>query len=117
MSGHPRFPEAPIYGLPEIAAYVRKNGQKILDTRNEAFGPVVATTPTLPDHNLAVGEATIGDVRFDFERQPDGESDWQTIVCLPDAGVVMVFDLVFPPKRICSPSRIISIIGSNCSRA
>lgn len=58
---------------------------------------MVAKTPTLPDHDLAVGEATIGGVRFDFERQPDGESDWQTIVRLPDAGVVMAFDLVFPP--------------------
>jgi glyoxylase-like metal-dependent hydrolase (beta-lactamase superfamily II) len=93
-----RFPTAPIYALPEITAYVRKNGQKILDARNQAFGPVVAKTPTLPDHDLAVGAATIGGVRFEFERQPDGESDWQTIVRFPDAGVVMAFDLVFPAK-------------------
>jgi len=46
---------------------------------------VVAKTPTLPDHHLAVGVATIGGVRFDFERQPDGESNWQSIVRLPDA--------------------------------
>lgn len=95
---HARFPKAPIYAFPEIIAYIRKNGQKILDARNEAFGPVVAKTPTLPDHDLAVGEATIGGVRFEFERQPDGESDWQSIVRLPVAGVVMAFDLVFPPE-------------------
>jgi hypothetical protein len=82
----------------EITAYIRKNGQKILDARNAAFGPVVAKTPTLPDRDLAVGAATIGGVRFEFERQPDGESDWQSIVRLPDAGVVMAFDLVFPAK-------------------
>lgn len=35
-------------------------------------------------------------MRFEFERLPDGESDWQTVVRLPDAGVVMPFDLVFP---------------------
>lgn len=96
---HDRFPEAPIYALPEITAYIRENGQKILDARNAAFGPVVAKAPTLPDHDLAVGAATIGGVRFEFERQPDGESDWQTIVRLPDAGVVMVFDLVFPSEH------------------
>lgn len=96
---HPRFPDAPIYALPEITAYIRKNGQKILDARNEAFGPVVAKTPTLPDRDLAVGAETIGGVRFEFERQRDGESDWQTIVRLPDAGVVMAFDLVFPPEH------------------
>ena len=95
---HARFPDAPIYALPEITAYIRENGQKILDARNAAFGPVVAKTPTLPDHDLATGPATIGGVRFDFERQPDGESDWQTIVRLPDAGVVMAFDLVFPAE-------------------
>lgn len=95
---HARFPEAPIYALPEITAYIRQNGQKILDARNKAFGNVVAKTPTLPDHELAVGETTIGGVRFLFERQADGESDWQTIVRLPDAGVVMVFDLVFPAE-------------------
>ena len=96
---HARFPDAPIYALPEIIAYIRENGQAILDARNAAFGPVVAKTPTLPNHDLAVGEATIGGVRFEFERQPDGESDWQTIVRLPDAGVVMVFDLVFPAEH------------------
>ncbi|WP_413873881.1 MBL fold metallo-hydrolase [Albidovulum sp.] len=95
---HARFPDAPIQAFPEITAYVRKNGQKILDARNAAFGPVVAKTPTPPDHDLAVGSETIGGVRFEFERQPDGESDWQTIVRLPDAGVVMAFDLVFPAK-------------------
>ncbi|RYE58413.1 MAG: MBL fold metallo-hydrolase, partial [Hyphomicrobiales bacterium] len=95
---HERFPAAPIYALPEITAYIRKNGQLILDARNAAFGPVVAKTPTLPDHDLAVGAATIGGVRFEFERLADGESDWQTIVRLPDAGVVMVFDLVFPAE-------------------
>ncbi|HWJ87693.1 MAG TPA: MBL fold metallo-hydrolase [Pelagibacterium sp.] len=93
---HQRFPQAPIYALPEIIGYIKENGQKILDARNQAFGNVVAKTPTLPDHELAVGAQTIGGVRFEFERQPDGESDWQTIVRLPDAGVVMVFDLVFP---------------------
>lgn len=96
---HARFPDVPIYALPEITAYVRENGQKILDARNEAFGGTVAKTPTLPDHDLAVGETTIGGVRFVFERQPDGESDWQTIVRLPDAGVAMVFDLVFPAEH------------------
>src|SRR5690606_6207321 len=90
------FPDAPIYAFPEITEYVRKNGQKILDARNEAFGPVVAKTPTYPDRDLAEGSVTIGGVKFEFERLPDGESDWQTIVRLPDAGVVMVFDLVFP---------------------
>src|SRR5690606_22531175 len=82
---HQRFPQAPIHALPEITGYIKENGQKILDARNEAFGNVVAKTPTLPDHDLAVGAQTIGGVRFEFERQPDGESDWQTIVRLPDA--------------------------------
>ena len=38
---HERFHQAPIYALPEITAYIRENGQKILDARNAAFGPVV----------------------------------------------------------------------------
>jgi glyoxylase-like metal-dependent hydrolase (beta-lactamase superfamily II) len=95
---HARFPDAPIYALPEVTAYVRANGQKILDARNAVFGGTLAATPTLPDHALAVGAETIGGVRFNFERQPDGESDWQTIVRLPDAGVLIAFDLVFPAK-------------------
>ncbi|HWL03391.1 MAG TPA: MBL fold metallo-hydrolase [Xanthobacteraceae bacterium] len=94
---HQRFPQAPIYALPEIISYTRENGQKILDARNEAFGNIVAKTPT--DHDLAMGAETIGGVRFEFERQPDGEIDWQTIVRLPDAGVVMAFDLVFPAEH------------------
>lgn len=95
---HARFPDTPIYAFPEITEYIKKNGQVILDARNEAFGPVVAKSPTLPDHSLKEGSETIGGVRFEFERQPDGESDWQTIVRLPDAKVMMVFDLVFPEK-------------------
>lgn len=96
---HKRFADAPIYALPEVTAYIRENGQKILDARNEAFGPVLAKSPTLPDHDLKEGEETIGGVRFQFEAQPDGESDWQAIVRLPDAGVVIAFDLVFPAEH------------------
>src|SRR5690606_3891424 len=33
---HQRFPQAPIYALPEIIGYIKENGQKILDARNQA---------------------------------------------------------------------------------
>jgi glyoxylase-like metal-dependent hydrolase (beta-lactamase superfamily II) len=67
---HARFPDAPIQAFPAITAYIRKNGQKILDARNEAFGPVVAKTPTLPDHNLAEGAETIGGVASSSSASP-----------------------------------------------
>jgi glyoxylase-like metal-dependent hydrolase (beta-lactamase superfamily II) len=31
---HPRLPQAPLYALPEITAYIRKNSQLILDARH-----------------------------------------------------------------------------------
>lgn len=49
---HKRFADAPVYALPEVTAYIRENGQKILDARNQAFGPVLAKSPTLPEHMI-----------------------------------------------------------------
>ncbi len=93
---HERFPNAPIYAFPEVTAYVKANGQAILDARNKAFGGTVAKTPTVPTHVLATGTTDIGGVTFVFEKVRDGEADWQTVVKLPKQHVLMAFDLVFP---------------------
>jgi len=93
---HERFPTAPIHAFPEVTAYVKANGQAILDARNKAFGGTVARTPTVPTHVLVEGTTEIGGVPFVFEKVRDGEADWQTVVKLPKQHVLMAFDLVFP---------------------
>jgi glyoxylase-like metal-dependent hydrolase (beta-lactamase superfamily II) len=87
-----------IYALPEISDYIRVNGQKILDARNQVFGNGLAASPTLPEHDLDEGIMMVGGICFEVKKVPDGESDWQTIVRLPDQGVLFAFDLVFPQE-------------------
>ncbi|MGH8031767.1 MAG: MBL fold metallo-hydrolase [Luteimonas sp.] len=93
---HERFPQAPIYAFPEVTAFIRANGQAVLDSRNLIFNGGLATTPTLPTHVLNEGLTWIGGVPFVFEKVRDGETDWQTTVKLPMQRVLMAFDLVFP---------------------
>lgn len=70
---HQRFPDAPIYAHAKVRAGV-----------------------TASTNDLADGELTIDGVRFIVRSTPDAESDYQSYVLMPDQGVLMAFDTVFP---------------------
>lgn len=95
---HERFTDAPIYAFPEVTEYIEANGQAMLDIRNQAFGGVLAKTPTMPTHVLAEGSAEIGGVTFVFEKVREGEAHWGTVVKMPQQHVLMAFDLVAAPN-------------------
>jgi glyoxylase-like metal-dependent hydrolase (beta-lactamase superfamily II) len=93
---HPRFPDAQIYAFKDIIAYMKANGDEILRQRRAktALGPNLAPEATLPTATLEPGSQVIDSVTYDFQALENGESEHQTVVRLPDLGVLMVFDLV-----------------------
>lgn len=94
---HERFPDAPVYALSEVTAYIEANGQAMLDARNQAFGGALAKSPTLPTHVLVEGTTEIGGVSFIFEKVSEGEAHWGTVVKMPQQHVLLAFDMVAPP--------------------
>jgi len=92
-----RFPQAPVYALPDVAAQITAQGDTMLDGLRRVFGDSVASKKTVPTEMLAEGEQRIDGVRFDFRRVIDAESDVQLLALLPDQKVMLAFDLVFAP--------------------
>src|SRR5262245_49703355 len=78
------FPEAPVYGLPGIAEYLRANGQKIVDARKPVFGDKIQDRPTIPSHVLPESREVIDCVPFEFQRFVDAESAVQLVALMPD---------------------------------
>lgn len=68
----------------------------MLDVRNQAFGGVLAKSPTLPTHALVEGATEIGGVSFIFEKVREGEAHWGTVVKMPRQHVLFAFDMVAP---------------------
>jgi len=87
---HQRFPDAPIYAHAKVRAGVAASIQAAA-----AAQPAGAPVPA-PTNDLADGELTIDGVRFIVRSTPDAESDYQSYVLMPDQGVLMAFDTVFP---------------------
>lgn len=89
---HQRFPDAPIYAHAKVRAGVASSLQAAA-----ASGQAAASAPVpAPTDDLADGDMTIDGVRFIVRSTPDAESDYQSYVLMPDQGVLMAFDTVFP---------------------
>ena len=93
------FPEAPVYGLPGIAEYLRANGQKIVDARKPVFGDKIQDRPTIPSNVLPESREVIDCVPFEFQRFVDAESAVQLVALMPDQQTLLGFDLIFAPDQ------------------
>lgn len=94
-----RLPDAPVYGLPGIAEYLRANGQRIVDARTPVFSDKISKRPTIPTKVLPEGPETIDGVRYEFKRFVDAESALQLVALMPDQQTMLGFDLVFAPDQ------------------
>lgn len=91
-----RFPDAPIAALPMVRDYIVKYGQQIMTARQAFFGDSVASGPVIPNTTIEPGPLELDNVRYAFEAHDEGESQHQMVVTLPDQGMLLAFDLVFP---------------------
>ncbi len=91
-----RFPGVPIAALPAVRDEIAANGQAIMTARRAIFGPRVAAGPVVPTLSLAPGALEIDGVRYLLEAHEEAESRHQLVATLPDQGMLLAFDLVFP---------------------
>lgn len=82
---HQRFPAAPVYAHASVRAGVAAS-----------IKATAGSTVPAPTDDLADGEMVIDGVRFIVRSTPDAESDYQSYVLMPDMGMLMAFDTVFP---------------------
>jgi glyoxylase-like metal-dependent hydrolase (beta-lactamase superfamily II) len=111
------FPDAPVYAVPGVANYLRRNGQKVLDRRKPALGDNIPDRPTIPTRVLPEGRETIDGITFEFKRFVNAESAIQLVALMSEQQTLLAFDLALRRPSMCSPSRHTSTTGSGyCKR-
>ena len=89
------FADAQVYALKEIKDAIARDGQKVLEERQQNFGPLIASKLNPPAFIVNPGEETIDGVRFLFEKLEHAESPIALVIKLPDFGVLIAQDLVY----------------------
>lgn len=83
------FQGAAVHALPETAAYIEENGEKILKAKARP-----GKVPVFAGH-VKTGSETIGGVRFVFSRVKDAESEFALMIDIPELKVLVLQDLLY----------------------
>jgi len=98
--GHPdhyfgleAFEDVPTWGTAHTITHMQQRHRAHHRGHVERVGDAVTDEVRFPQRTLAEGETTIDGVRYVFEEMPNLEDVWQTVITLPDEGVLIVQDL------------------------
>jgi|GEM_PF-446661 glyoxylase-like metal-dependent hydrolase (beta-lactamase superfamily II) len=95
--GGAQFTDVPFVTTPEIAAEVQAyvDAGSVAQVAGFAGESEVPETINVPEGALALGDLSIDGVSFTLERVTDAESTQQVNVLIPDAGVIVLQDLLY----------------------
>lgn len=86
---------APLFALDSVAEKIAKVGDRVAREEHEKVGDDIAAVARKPDKRIAEGQETVDGVRIEHRCVKGAETDDALAIALPDAGVIIVQDLVY----------------------
>jgi glyoxylase-like metal-dependent hydrolase (beta-lactamase superfamily II) len=87
--------DAPLFALESVAAKIGNVGDRVAREEHEKVGDDVPATARQPDRLIAEGAEVIDGIGLDYLRLRGAETENALIVAFPDAGAIIVQDLVY----------------------
>jgi glyoxylase-like metal-dependent hydrolase (beta-lactamase superfamily II) len=87
--------DTPMFALKSVAAKIGKTGDRVAREEHEKVGDAIPTKARQPDHFIREGEEIVEGIRIEHRRLRGAETEDALIVGLPDAGTIIVQDLVY----------------------
>ena len=92
--GAPAF-DVPLYALESVAEKISGVGDRVALEEHQKVGDDIAATARQPDRRIAEGAEIVDGVRFELRRLKGAETEDALTIAVPDAGVIIVQDLVY----------------------
>lgn len=86
---------APFFALDSVAEKIGKAGDRVAREEHEKVGDDIPAVARKPDRRIAEGQETVDGVRIEHRSLKGAETDDALAMALPDAGVIIVQDLVY----------------------
>jgi len=87
--------DAPLFALASVAEKIEAVGDRVAGEEHEKVGDDIPKKARQPDRRIHEGEEIIDGVRIEHRRLRGAETEDALIVALPDAGAIIVQDLVY----------------------
>ena len=92
--------DVPLYALESVAERINAVGDRVAQEEHKKVGPDIPATVRRPDKRIAVGNEIVDGVRLELRRLKEAETEDALTIALPDAGAIIVQDLVYQSMRI-----------------
>jgi glyoxylase-like metal-dependent hydrolase (beta-lactamase superfamily II) len=87
--------DAPLFALESVAAKIAKAGDRVAREEHDKIGDDIPATSRQPDRRIAEGEEVVDGVVIEYRRLRAAETEDALVVALPEAGAIVVQDLVY----------------------
>lgn len=87
--------DAPVFALDSVADKIASAGDRVAREEHEKIGDDIPLTARRADACVAEGEETVDGVRIEHIALRGAETDDALVIGLPDAGAIIVQDLVY----------------------
>jgi glyoxylase-like metal-dependent hydrolase (beta-lactamase superfamily II) len=87
--------DTPLHALEQVAKKIAAVGDRVAREEHEKVGDDIPTTARRPDRRIVEGSENIEGVRLQYRRLQGAETVDAVTIALPDAGAVIVQDLVY----------------------
>jgi glyoxylase-like metal-dependent hydrolase (beta-lactamase superfamily II) len=87
--------DAPLYTLESVAEKIGAAGDRVAQEEREKVGDDIPGTARRPDRRVAEGAEILDGVRLELRRLNGAETEDALTIALPDAGAIIVQDLVY----------------------
>lgn len=87
--------DAPLFALASVAEKISEAGDRVAREEHEKVGDDIPTNARQPDQRIDEGEEIIDGVRIEHRLLRSAETEDALIMALPDAGAIIVQDLVY----------------------
>ena len=87
--------DVPLYALESVAEKIGAVGDRVAHEEHEKVGDDIPATARRPDEYIAEGVEILDGVRLELRRLKGAETEDALTIALPDAGAIIVQDLVY----------------------
>jgi glyoxylase-like metal-dependent hydrolase (beta-lactamase superfamily II) len=87
--------DAPLFALDSVAEKIRAAGDRVAQEERQKVGDDIPARARQPDQRIGEGEEIIDGVCIEHRRLRGAETEDALAVALPDAGAIIVQDLVY----------------------
>jgi glyoxylase-like metal-dependent hydrolase (beta-lactamase superfamily II) len=87
--------DVPLYALESVAEKIGALGDRLAQEEREKVGDDIPGTARRPDMRIAEGAEIVDGVRLELQRLKGAETEDALTIALPDAGAIIVQDLVY----------------------